>query len=86
MKHMSIPGLAVLALCTGLLAGCGGGHDPAPVGVETPDTSAVPEVVASSVEALVGFVKGLVSDDTAEPLSLGTVTLATDDTSEPAGL
>ena len=31
MKHMSIPGLAALALCAGLLVGCGGGHDTAAV-------------------------------------------------------
>lgn len=84
MKHMSIPGLAALALCAGLLVGCGGGHDTA--AVEPPDTSSVPEAVASSVDALISFVQGLVSDDTSEPLSLGTVVPATDDTSEPAPL
>lgn len=83
MKLLSIPGLATLALCTGLLAGCGGGGS---ASLETPSTGSVPAILSSSVGALIAFAKSLVSDDTAEPLSLGTVEPAVDDTAEPAGL
>ncbi|WP_119354433.1 hypothetical protein [Azohydromonas sediminis] len=83
MKHLSVPGLVVLVLCTSLLTGCGGDdHVTAPA---LPSDS-VPEAVASSVDALIAFAKGLASDDSAEPLSLGTVVPAVDDTIEPASL
>ena len=81
--------LAALLVITGLLGGCGGGGggdsvaapEPAP-----PMTQSVPGAIANSVDALIAFAKGLMNDNTAEPLRLGTVQPATDNTAEPTGL
>jgi hypothetical protein len=85
MKKHTLSAITALALATGLLSGCGSGNDttvpdPAPV------ADSVPSAIGDSVDALIAFAKGLVSDDTAEPLLLGTVQPATSDTTEPAGL
>jgi hypothetical protein len=48
--------------------------------------NSVPSAIGDSVDALIAFVKSLMSDDTAEPLLLGTVQPATSDTAEPTGL
>lgn len=84
MKKHTLSALAALALATSLLGGCGGGST-APE-VTPPVADSVPAAIANSVDALVAFAKGLVSDDTAEPLLLSTVQPATDDMAEPAGL
>ena len=87
MKKHSLSALAALALATGLLGGCGGGGDYVAAPNPTPPlVDSVPAAIASSVDALIAFAKGLVSDDTAEPLLLGTVQPATSDTAEPTGL
>jgi hypothetical protein len=87
MKHMTLPGLAALVLSAGLLSACGGGggYDAATPEVP-PVADSVPGAIANSVDALIAFAKGLATDDTAEPLLLGTVVPATDDTGEPAAL
>lgn len=86
MKHSTFPQLAALALSAGLLSACGGGGggggEEPPVAV----TDTVPAAIATSVDALLNFASGVASNDTAEPLLLGSVVPATDDTAEPAGL
>lgn len=84
MKHLNLPGLAALALSAGLLSACGGGGSSSSSSGSASDS--VPTTIASSVDALIAFATGLMTDDTAEPLLLGTVTPATDDTAEPSGL
>lgn len=84
MKKHTLSALAALALATGLLSGCGGGGGDAP-GVP-PVADSVPAAIANSVDALIAFAQSLMNDDTAEPLLLGNVQPATDDTVEPAGL
>lgn len=87
MKKHTLSALAALALATGLLSGCGSGNDDVAAPDPTPPVAnSVPSAIASSVDALLAFVKGLMGDDTAEPLLLGTVQPATSDTAEPAGL
>jgi hypothetical protein len=87
MKHLTLPGLAALVLSAGLLSACGGGGGGyAPTQDAPPVADSVPGAIANSVDALIAFAKGLVTDDTAEPLLLGTVVPATDDSAEPAGL
>lgn len=85
MTHTIFPRLAAVALATALLGACGGGGGDATPTVPTVADS-VPSSIASSVDALIAFAKGLMADDTAEPLLLGTVVPATDDTAEPSGL
>lgn len=86
MKTLKLPGLAALALAAGLLAGCGGGGGGDAAPTDPPVAASVPAAIASSVDALITFAKGLTNDATAEPLLLGTVVPAADDTAEPAGL
>ncbi|MFT5933828.1 MAG: hypothetical protein ACI9M6_000875 [Hydrogenophaga sp.] len=88
MKKHTLPALAALAMATSLLVGCGGGGDDSVAAPEPspPVAESVPAAIGSSVDALIAFAKGLVSDNTAEPLRLGTVQPATDDTAEPTGL
>ena len=88
MKKNTLSVLAALALATSLLGGCGGGGgdsvaEPEP---SPPVADSVPAAIANSVDALIAFAKGLLSDDSAEPLLLGTVQPATDDAAEPTGL
>jgi hypothetical protein len=85
MKNHTLPALASVALATSLLVGCGGGGGGGAPAV-APVADSVPAAIANSVDALIDFARSLVSDDTAEPLLLGTVQPATDDTAEPAGL
>lgn len=89
MRKHTLPALAALALATGLLGGCGGGGDDSVAAAPEPSppvAESVPVAIGNSVDALIAFAKGLVSDNTAEPLRLGTVQPATDDTAEPTGL
>ena len=87
MKKHTFSALAALALATGLLSGCGSGNDDvAVIDPPPPVANSVPSAIGDSVDALIAFVKGLMSDDTAEPLLLGTVQPATSDTAEPTGL
>jgi hypothetical protein len=85
MKKHTFPVLAAVALATGLLGGCGSGNDTT-VPDPTPVAASVPSAIGDSVDALIAFAKGLMSDDTAEPLLVGTVQPATSDTAEPTGL
>jgi hypothetical protein len=86
MNHSNLSRLAALALTTGLLVGCGGGGGGGAAPTVPPVADSVPAAIASSVDALIAFAKGLMNDDTAEPLLLGTVVPATDDTAEPSSL
>jgi hypothetical protein len=87
MKKHPISALTALALAAGLLSGCGTGNDDIAAPERTPPVAAsVPGAIADSVEALIAFAKGLMNDDTAEPLLLGTVQPATSDTAEPTDL
>lgn len=85
MTHKTFPRLAAVALATALLGACGGGGGDATPAVP-PVADSVPAGIASSVDALIAFAKSLMADDTAEPLLLGTVVPANDDTAEPSEL
>jgi hypothetical protein len=88
MKRMTslgagLTGLAGTAL---LLIACGGGGGGASVPTDPPVAgSDVPQSATSSSAGAVAFVRGLAasSDDTATPITVGDVTLATSDTDEP---
>ncbi len=86
MKKHTFSTLAALALTTGLLSGCGSGNDDVAAPNPPPVADSVPSAIGDSVDALIAFAKGLMNDDTAEPLLLGTVQPATSDTAEPTGL
>jgi hypothetical protein len=86
MKKHTLSALAGLALAAGLLSGCGGGGGGGDAPGAPPVADSVPAAIANSVDTLIAFAQGLMNDDTAEPLLLGTVQPATDDTAEPAGL
>lgn len=86
MKKHTLSALAVLALATGLLSGCGSGNDDVAAPNPTPVADSVPSAIGNSVDALIAFARGLMNSDTAEPLLLGTVQPATSDTTEPTGL
>jgi hypothetical protein len=75
---------AAVLLSAGLLAGCGGGGDGGPV--TAAPLTAVPAAIGNSVDALLAFALGLITTDTGEPLSLGTVQPAISDTAEPRDL
>lgn len=75
---------SVASLATALLiTACGGGSS-TPV-APIPDAS-VPATVGDSVSALTDFARQQRLTDTDEPLQLGTVIPAIDDTAEPARL
>jgi hypothetical protein len=74
--------VALLATAT-LITACGGGSS-TPV-VPAPEAS-VPAEVGDSVSALTDFARQQPPTDTDEPLQLGTVVPATDDTAEPTVL
>ena len=65
-------------VCAALVAGCGGGGGGGG-GIAAPD-------IGQSVSALLDFINNLsaVSDDTSEPIDINALTLAVDDTAEPA--
>lgn len=86
MKKHTLSALAALALATGLLGGCGSGNDTVAPDPTPPVADSVPAAIGNSIDALIAFARGLVSDNTAEPLLLGTVQPATSDTAEPASL
>jgi ABC-type glycerol-3-phosphate transport system substrate-binding protein len=74
--------LLAAAMATALaLVGCGGGNDGVVADAAAPS---VPDSAASSVDAFVAFLTGLVTDDTSEPLAIGDTFVApTTDTLEP---
>ena len=74
--------LLAAAVATALaMAGCGGGSDGVVADAATPS---VPDSAASSVDAFVAFLAGLVTDDTSKPLAIGDTFVApTTDTGEP---
>lgn len=86
MKKHTLSAFAALALATGLLSGCGSGNDDVAAPDPAPVAASVPSAIGDSVDALIAFAKGLMNDNTAEPLLLGTVQPATSDTAEPTGL
>ena len=86
MKKHTLSAMAALALATGLLSCCGSGNDTTEINPTPPVADSVPSAIGDSVDALIAFARGLVNDDTAEPLLLGTVQPATSDTAEPASL
>lgn len=75
--------LVALLAATALITACGGGSS-TPV-APAPDTK-VPASVGDSVSALNDFAAQQQPSDTDEPLQLGNVVPATDDTAEPTPL
>ena len=86
MTHKTFPRLAAVARAATLHAACGGGGGGDATPAVPPVADSVPPSIASSVDALIAFARSLMADDTAEPLQLGTVVPATDDTAEPSEL
>jgi hypothetical protein len=82
IKRLLLAGAMFTAACT--LAACGGGGS----GDDTPPPpdDTVPPSALVSTQALVAFLKGLVSSDTAQPLRLDGVVPPTSDTEEPLDL
>lgn len=75
--------LAALLASAALITACGGGESTVPL--PAPEAS-VPAAVGDSVSALTDFVAQQTTSDTDEPLRLGAVVPATDDTAEPTPL
>jgi hypothetical protein len=75
--------MAGAALSAALLAGCGGSNDDhgANGGGTVP-----PGPVAQTITDVVGYINSLVSSDSAEPVDTSALTLAADDSAEPAPL
>lgn len=73
---------AVLIAATLALGGCLGDSDDDDDGIST-GTGSVPDSAGASASAFIAFVGSLVSDDQAEPLSLGDFTAPIDDANEP---
>lgn len=95
-KRSLLPLIAVAALATGLVAGCGGGGDDEPVAVAPPPPAPIlvvpgTEVPVSAVITGAGafvFVSGVVSagpKDSAEPIEVEPATLGFSDNEEPDG-
>jgi len=76
--HLALVGLAA-ATVAGMLAACGGGDD------DTPSTT-VPASAGASSASFVSYLRGLATNNTAEPLSLDGFVAPVDDTSESTPL
>lgn len=78
--HQRWLGTLVLVAAAGL-AGCGGGSDDSVPAPPAPG-------IGQSVTALIAFVQGLIAgtDDTSDPIDIDALSLAVDDTAEPAPL
>ena len=78
--------VATAGLCAVLLAGCGGGGDGDNTVVinAPPPAPAVPQTISSVVAYITELIAG--TSETTEPTDINLLTLAADDTSEPAPL
>lgn len=87
--------VAVLFTVAGLAA-CGGSDNPAPAPAPSPGASTpapaptagntVPASAGASVAAFIDYIRGLKSDETSEPVSIGGFTAPVDNTSPPTSL
>jgi hypothetical protein len=86
MKNFPSKLAGMLLVTTAALAGCGGSSGSATVEpTPTPTPTPAPDI-GQSVTALIDFVSRLITDsgENTEPIAITTLTLATDDTAEPA--
>jgi hypothetical protein len=75
--------MAGAALSAALLAGCGGSNDDHGAnGAGGPP----PGPVAQTITDVVAYINGLIGGDSAEPVDTSALTLAADDSAEPAPL
>lgn len=82
MFKLNLKLMAVAALSAALLAGCGGGGG-GEVGVAPP-----PANPPQTITAVVDFIKGLFvsNGENSDPIDINSLTLAVNDTAEPAPL
>jgi hypothetical protein len=78
MFKLNLKLMAGAALCAAMLAGCGGDDDT--VAQPNPPPAPAPQTISAVVE----YINALI--DSSEPIDINSLTLATDDTSEPATL
>lgn len=78
----------VVVACGGrsdALPGVGAGASPVPIGAPTAD--AAPDDIATSVTALLTYLRGLIaSDENGDPVDINATALAVDDSAEPAAV
>ncbi|CAN5163761.1 hypothetical protein BH10PSE16_BH10PSE16_40410 [soil metagenome] len=84
MIKLNSKGMAGAALSAALLAGCGGGDGGSTYGVAPPPPGPVQQTITDVVAYIGKLIAG--TGDTTEPVDINALTLATDDTSEPAPL
>lgn len=84
MAHLA----GVVLTGAALMTACGGGSDPAVPPIPLVSGTDVPVSATTSSAGAFSFVNTLASaaDNTAEPLTVGSATLATSDTDEPSAL
>ena len=82
MFKLNIKLLSAAALCAALLAGCGGGGDGNGNGL----AGLTPQPAQQTVTAVVDFIKNLFvsNGENLDPIDINSLTLAVDDTAEPA--
>lgn len=82
MFKLNIKLLSAAALCAALLAGCGGGGDSNGNGL----AGLTPQPAQQTVTAVVDFIKNLFvsNGENSDPIDINSLTLAVDDTAEPA--
>lgn len=73
--------LSAAVVCAALLAGCGGGD-----GNGNGTGGLTPQPAQQTVTAVVDFIKNLFAsnDENSDPIDINSLTLAVDDTAEPA--
>lgn len=81
MFKLNLKLMACAALSAALLAGCGGGG-----GGGVGATVAPPSGMAQTITSVVEFIKNLIASngENTDPIDLNALTLAVDDTAEPA--
>lgn len=81
MFKLNIKLLSAAALCAALLAGCGGGGDGNGNGL-----ASLTQPAQQTVTAVADFIKNLFvsNGENSDPIDINSLTLAVDDTAEPA--
>ena len=84
---LNLKWMSSATLALGLLAGCGGGGDGAPVTQYVPG-SEVPVGAEARVDEVISFTKAQIADtsDSRDPVLLGDAVLATSESDEPVDI